>query len=112
MGGLWISALQSTQPAPTPQKQKDFTPEIRDLQHQVQRLQLLNQALWELLRNKLSLTDDELAGKAHEVDMRDGVADGKMTETPLKCPTCGRVSSSKHWRCLYCGQQFQKPIMA
>ena len=41
---------------------------------------------------------------------------GKAAPSLLGCgfelvPRCGRVSSSKHWKCLYCGQEFQKPVM-
>jgi ribosomal protein S27AE len=89
----------------------DRRQQIRELEHQVARLQLMNQALWELIRERTQLTDADLERKAQEVDLRDGVADGKITNTALKCPTCGRVSSSKHWKCLYCGLEFQKPVM-
>lgn len=102
----------TAQPAPTLQQEPPvYGRQIRELEQQVQRLMLLNQALWELLRDRLQLTDGDLERMAHEVDMRDGVEDGRMTDTALRCPTCGRVSSSKHWRCLYCGQQFEKPAM-
>lgn len=84
---------------------------VRELEHQVARLQLMNQALWELIRERAKLTDADLEQKAQEIDLRDGVADGKITNTALKCPSCGRVSSSKHWKCLYCGLEFQKPVM-
>ena len=72
----------------------------RELEHQIGRLLLFNQALWELLRDRLDVTDADLESKIHEVDIRDGVEDGELTTTALKCPTCGRISSSKHWKCL------------
>jgi hypothetical protein len=101
--------------SPQPQASKVTPPgvvtKIRELEHQVQRLQLMNQAFWELARERLGLTDEDIERVCQEVDLRDGVQDGRMTETALRCPTCGRVSSSKHWKCLYCGQQFQKPVM-
>lgn len=84
---------------------------VRELEHQIARLQLMNQALWELLRERVQLTDADLERKAQEIDLRDGVQDGKISNTALKCPSCGRVSSSKHWKCLYCGLEFQKPVM-
>lgn len=84
---------------------------IKDLEHHIGRLSLMNQALWELLRERAHLTDDQLLEKAHEIDMRDGIEDGAISNAPLKCPTCGRVSNSRHWKCLYCGQKFEKPIM-
>ncbi len=94
---------------------QDLTPQlvaqVRDLEHQIARLTLLNQSLWELLRERLGLTDQELEAKVREVDLRDGVLDGQITNTPIKCPQCGRVSASKHYRCLYCGLEFEKPVM-
>jgi hypothetical protein len=89
----------------------DARARARELEHEVGRLKLLNQALWELLKQKLQLTDADLEKRITEIDLRDGVADGQITNVALKCPTCNRVSSSKHWKCLYCGQEFEKPVM-
>jgi len=91
--------------------QPNYGQRIKDLEYEVQRLMLLNQALWELVRERLDVEEADLEVKAHAIDMRDGVEDGRMTEVGLACPSCGRVSSSKHWRCLYCGQEFQRPVM-
>ncbi|NUM55528.1 MAG: hypothetical protein HUU46_17910 [Candidatus Hydrogenedentes bacterium] len=98
-------------PAADRSAQEDARARVRDLEHEVERLKLLSQALWELLREKLQVSDSDLEKRINEVDMRDGVKDGKMTTVALKCPTCSRVSSSKHWKCLYCGQEFEKPVM-
>ena len=117
MGGLWMGGLSAGQGMPRSEpstgRQQTHALELRiqDLEHHIGRLSLMNQALWELLRERAGMTDADLEHKAHEVDLRDGVEDGAMTQTPVKCPTCGRVSNSKHWRCLYCGQMFQKPVM-
>ncbi len=83
---------------------------MRELRHQVERLSLLNQALWELLRERLQLNEADLQRIAHDIDMRDGIADGKISASPVRCPTCSRVSNSKHYKCLYCGQLFEKPM--
>lgn len=114
MGGIWMGDIVPPDPGPRAaerSQQADAQARVRDLEHEVDRLKLLNQALWELLREKLPVTDAELEQRISVVDMRDGVKDGKMTTVALKCPTCNRVSSSKHWKCLYCGQEFEKPVM-
>lgn len=77
------------------------------LRDQMERLCLLNQALWELVSAKTGLTEADLERKAQEVDLRDGVQDGKVTAHPLRCPRCARVSSSRHRQCLYCGMLFE-----
>ncbi len=81
---------------------------VNDLEAHVMRLALLNQALWELLREKLQLTDADLERVAVEIDLRDGLQDGKISSTPVKCPSCGRTVNSKHSRCMYCCQEFEK----
>lgn len=118
LGGLggagWSSGAQGltdTRSTSAAQANVGVQQELRDLGHQVQRLSLLNQALWELLSEKYGLQEDELAAKIKEVDLRDGVADGRMTETAMQCPKCGRVSNSKHYKCLYCGVNFKRPVM-
>lgn len=91
-------------------KTKILKTELSELHDQVERLSLLNQALWELLRDRLGLSDGDLEQKAQEVDLRDGVLDGKKTRHPLRCPHCGRISSSRHKKCLYCNLEFQSDI--
>lgn len=90
---------------------RDVALDVRDLRHEIARLQLMNQALWELIQGRLNISEAELEHKANEIDLRDGVQDQAITVTPLKCPACGRVSSSRHWKCLYCGQEFEKPAL-
>ena len=84
---------------------------VRELEFQVARLLLVNQAMWELLRDRLGITDADLERKMQEVDMRDGVQDGRITFGPVRCPACKRVSNSRYSKCLYCGQLFEKPAI-
>lgn len=84
--------------------------DVRELRHQVERLALLNQAMWEILQSRLKVTDAELEKVAHDIDMRDGKADGKISAGAVRCPSCQRVSNARHYKCLYCGQLFEKPI--
>jgi predicted nucleic acid-binding Zn-ribbon protein len=117
MGMMWLGNIpgdlsrQFHELTATREKTYSLEQAVRDLEHQVARLALLNQALWELLRERVGLSDADLKKKTGEVDLRDGVPDGALTHGPLQCPTCGRISNSKHWKCLYCGQEFEKPIM-
>ena len=81
---------------------------VRELSHQVERLSLLNQALWELLRERAKLTDADLLAKAKEIDLRDGQEDNAISKHPVRCPSCKRVCNSKHFKCIYCGQEFER----
>jgi len=60
-------------------------------------------AMWELLSEKLGVTDQELMAKIEEIDLRDGKLNGKMANVTLECPDCGRSNNSKRVRCIYCG---------
>lgn len=80
---------------------------IKDLERQLERMALLNQALWELVREKLSLTDADLERVAQEVDLRDGVPDGRITARAVRCPTCSRINNTRHKKCIYCSTEFE-----
>lgn len=84
--------------------------DVRDMRDQVEHTAMLIQAMWELIAERLNLTDADLEKKALEVDLRDGVEDGKLRAHPLRCPNCGRVSNSRHKKCLYCGLLFEGSV--
>ncbi len=73
------------------------------LQSHVERLSMVCQALWTLLRDKTDLTDEDLVARVHDVDLSDGVLDGKVRRSSTECASCGRMVAARHMRCLYCG---------
>ena len=72
-----------------------------------ERLYMVVQAMWELLKEKAGLTDADLDAKIQEIDMRDGRQDGQdSTQTaPLTCRQCGRTILSGQLQCSWCGAQ-------
>jgi predicted Zn-ribbon and HTH transcriptional regulator len=81
---------------------------LEALEQQVARLKLLNEALWQLIKEKVGISEDDLYQRAQEIDAQDGRRDGQLSSQPLRCPECGRISQSRHGRCLYCGLLFDK----
>lgn len=77
---------------------------VRELEDSLDRLTLVCMAMWDLIQEKTGLTETDLADRVQELDVRDGVRDGKVTRMPLQCPKCHRSISPRHKRCLYCGQ--------
>ena len=88
-------------------KATDFQHRVRLLEEQVDRLALVNLAMWHLLRERAKLTDEHLAAKVREIDLLDGVEDGKLTRAAAQCPRCNRTLSARHKRCLYCGHDLK-----
>ncbi len=83
--------------------------EIDDLQDHVERLSLACQAMWEIMRERSGLTEDQLERKILEIDGRDGQIDGKINTPPMPCPSCGRTTSSRRNSCVMCGAPTRRP---
>jgi hypothetical protein len=98
---LLDAMAESPGPAGTPGAPRPGDTE--ELHGRIDQLLLINSAMWELLSEKTGLTENDLIAKVAEIDARDGVADGKMTYTPTKCPQCQRTIFPKQDKCLYCG---------
>jgi hypothetical protein len=64
--------------------------------------------MWELMRERTDLTDVDLANKMREIDMRDGVEDGKVGIPAVTCSSCGRTISAKDEVCIYCAKDNAK----
>lgn len=77
--------------------------DVHAVRDDLQRLLLLNRAMWELLRERTGCTDDDLMRKVTELDLQDGVRDGKLAVARRSCTACGRPLSRRHSRCMYCG---------
>ena len=69
------------------------------------RLALIVEAMWKLVREKHGLTDADLMSRVAELDLSDGVADGKKEAAgPRNCPQCHRPNGRDQIFCLYCGR--------
>lgn len=77
---------------------------LDDLVSSHERLLLLCQAMWELLREREGLTELQLADKLREIDLRDGMEDGKVSPVKVAtCEHCRRPINRRHRKCIYCG---------
>ena len=77
--------------------------EVASLEDRIDHLTLVNMAMWSLLQEKTGLTEQDLLDRVRQIDLQDGVEDGKARKQIAKCPKCGRTMSPRHRRCLYCG---------
>jgi len=105
----YYGGMRPANSGPPPQQvDRDARTRIDELERRMDRLELEHRVVWEMLRDAMKLDEAELDRRVRALDRRDGVEDGKITAVPLRCPSCKRVASSRHWRCLYCGQEFEK----
>lgn len=84
---------------------KDLQGEVSRLAARVDALTIGCQAMWELQAEHAGVTLDDLRARISEIDVRDGVEDGKMTAVVRPCSACGRPGSSRRKNCVYCGHQ-------
>jgi ribosomal protein S27AE len=76
---------------------------VKFVEDRLDRLTLVNMAMWSLLKDKTGVTEEDLINRMVEIDISDGRADGKVTPGVRKCGKCGRTLAAKHRKCLYCG---------
>ena len=75
------------------------------MRHDIDRLLMVTEALWLFIKTQHNYTDEDLGKVINEIDMRDGVLDGKSARSaPVTCPACGRANSGKRPLCIYCGK--------
>ncbi|MBL9156443.1 MAG: zinc ribbon domain-containing protein [Verrucomicrobiales bacterium] len=84
---------------------RDAEREVAALQRRVDFLTIASQALWEIVRERMGLSDQQILERIKEIDLRDGKADGKISKSIQPCPQCHRNNQSGQSRCVYCGTE-------
>ena len=82
--------------------------EIGRLEAKIDALALVSQALWELVREQTTLSDDDIRAKIAEIDERDGRVDGRLLGGPIQCVGCGRPAHTRQSACMYCGTKIER----
>jgi len=83
---------------------RDASTSVHYLEEEVDRLKLICEAMWTLIKENTKLTDEDLVAVMAQLDLSDGQADGKKKTGPAICPKCDRPNSRRHDMCIYCGQ--------
>jgi len=77
--------------------------EIARLEQKIDRLSLISQAMWTLLKERTDFQEKDLIERITKLDMEDGKLDGRRTKPPEKCPKCDAYICNHFGRCLFCG---------
>lgn len=75
---------------------------MQQIQDRFDRTVLINEAMWQLLSERVGVTDEQLARRVYELDTADGRADGKRVAEPVDCE-CGAVIGGRSHVCMFCG---------
>jgi hypothetical protein len=79
---------------------------LRELEQRYERMSLVTNALWQLLKAHTGLTDADLKKYIETVDLSDGIRDGKMARNKgaMDCPKCSRRVLKSATVCAWCGE--------
>ncbi len=80
------------------------------IQFDIERLFMITEALWEVLKHQHGYTDDQLVQMIQDIDRRDGRLDGRVAKSGERptCTQCGRTVIQRQAACLYCGALVQQ----
>jgi hypothetical protein len=102
--GSQIGKLGSYQ-ADSDRRLTSTSEKLQALEHRYDRMRLVTNALWQLLKEHTGLTDADLKRFIEKVDLLDGKLDGTMARTTgaINCPSCSRPVLKSAIRCSFCG---------
>ena len=103
LGADAVIAQRDAQAGPVPPR--EGSGEIFLLRQDIERLLMISEALWGILKEKHGYADEELRRRVEEIDLRDGRLDGRLPPSPpMECPHCGYTIRRRRALCLYCGK--------
>jgi len=76
---------------------------IETLLRHIRFISLANEAMLEIMGEKLGVLESDVAKKMEEIDARDGRPDKRMSSRPVECPRCKWINDSSRPACIYCG---------
>lgn len=77
--------------------------QIVDALDRIDNANLVTIALWELMAERLGITVEQLRARVADIDLRDGMHDGRYGGEVSSCTGCGRQIHPKRPVCMYCG---------
>ena len=92
-------------------KQSVLQEEVRRLRVDVDRLLMITQALWSILKHEHGYDDNTLKALVDKIDAADGRLDGQVSrQGPLVCRSCGRNNSASKPICMFCGTPLPRDL--
>lgn len=83
------------------------TNRIEDLNERIDEMALILRGIWALLEDG-GVTTEQLMAKLEELDLEDGIADGRMRQAPVDCPSCDSKVAPGLSKCQFCGTEIDR----
>jgi heme oxygenase len=84
---------------------RDLREDTADLHARIDRLTLVNEALWTLLQEASNLTDQHLINRIQQLDASDGKPDGVFKPAASRCQKCDAAVGHGRRTCMFCGTE-------
>jgi hypothetical protein len=113
MGNFYMELLH-TDESPvekSPLKSRSITgmeERLLEVEDRVNKLLLVNAALYDIIKDKLNLTDDDIAYKINELNDKNFLREQKTDQYVRKCRKCGKNLIQRRTICVYCGTENDK----
>jgi len=79
--------------------------DVRELERRVEKLTMIVEGMWSFMQAEHGYTEAQLIDVVTEIDLRDGLLDGKVKRKPRDCEECGKVIGADKVTCMWCGAE-------
>jgi hypothetical protein len=86
----------------------DMEERLLEVEDRVNRLLLVNAALYDVIKEKLNVSDDDIARKINELKDNNFLLEQKTDQHVRKCRKCGKNLIQRRTLCVYCGAENDK----
>jgi hypothetical protein len=78
---------------------------VEIFKHDIDRLLLVTEALWTLMKQQQGYSDDLLVGMIQSIEKEKAAANANLAkDPPMPCPFCSRLNTATRSFCMYCGK--------
>jgi hypothetical protein len=81
--------------------------DVREMGRRIDKLTMIVEGLWVFLQREHGYTEAQLVEMVTEIDLRDGLLDGRVKRQPRDCEECGKVIGADKAVCMWCGAEDQ-----
>ena len=102
---FWASNYAMTTATQAENAAREARINVEVLKHDIDRVLLISEALWTLMKQQHGYTDDTLVGLMQDLErQKSATGSTAVKDPPIGCPACGRLNTATRSFCMYCGK--------